>query len=539
MEPLQLIATATAGLEACVKHELSDLGFPDAKVCSPGRILFSGDAATLARANLWLRTAERVLLLMGTFEARDFGELFDRTHALPWEQWIPADGAFPVSGRSHKSQLSSVPACQKIVKKAIVEKLRAAHRVSTLPESGPVVPVEVAILEDSVRLTIDTSGPGLHKRGYRAAAGPAPLKETIAAAMIQLSFWRPDRPLIDPFCGSGTIPIEAALIGRNIAPGLNRRFQAEDWPALAPGIWADERARARDLIRPALPMKIIGSDIEEKAASLSAYHAGLAGVADDVEFQIRPFAELRSNDRYGFVLCNPPYGERFNEGLDIQGIYRSMSEVFRRLPTWSFYILTSENLEAVLGQQASRRRKLYNGPIECTFFQFHGPRPGKGEVESPAAPIVQEGDVKLPPAWQEEADDDLPPAVAPVFGGLKANAAAQAEAFANRLKKTARHLRRWPARGVTCYRLYDRDIPEVPLAVDIYEGRLHLAEYQRPHDRTPAEHANWLDLMAETAGEVLGVTRELTFLKRRERQKGAAQYGKFSQTGYVATVHEG
>ncbi len=526
-DELQLTATTTAGLEACAKRELRDLGFDDAKVCSPGRIRFGADAAGLVRANLWLRTADRVLLVVGSFEARDFGELFDRTHALPWERWIRPEGAFPVVGRSHKSQLSSVPACQKIVKKAIVEKLRAAHEVTELPETGATCTVEIALRDDIATLTIDTTGPGLNKRGYRAAAGPAPLKETLAAAMVQLSFWNPDRPLIDPFCGSGTIAIEAALIGRNIAPGLNRHFAAEAWGTIEDRHWENERRLARDAIRPALPLPIIGTDIEPKAISLSDYHAELAGVADDVHFQHRPFDQLSSSLQYGCVICNPPYGHRISNSPEVAALYESMPDVFRAMPTWSFYVLTSVDLEAILGQSADRRRKLYNGQIECTYYQFHGPRPPRGPEGPQDAPPIR--------PQRETAE----PAPRSAFGGLALHAATQAELFANRLRKMARHLRRWPGRGITCYRLYDRDIPEVPLAVDVYEGRLHIAEYDRPHDRTPAEHADWLDLMAKTAAEITDVPPERVYLKRRRRQKGTAQYGKVADTAAVCMVHEG
>lgn len=521
-DKFQLIATTTGGLEACVKRELAELGFDDAKVYSPGRIIFSADPAGLARANLWLRTADRVLLVIGAFEAGDFGELFDRTRELPWEQWIPADGRFPVSGRSHKSQLSSVPACQKIVKKAIVEKLCDAHRTGELPETGITYSVEVALREDVATLTIDTTGAGLNKRGYRAAAGPAPIKETLAAAMIQMSFWKPERQLVDPFCGSGTIPIEAALIARNIAPGLQRFFVAEDWLAIDAECWATERERAKDLILPTMPLRIIGNDIEPKAISLAAHHANLAGVADNIHFQQKPFGELTSSREFGCIICNPPYGRRFQDNTEIMAVYREMPEVFRTLKTWSFYVITSVDIEQILGQPADRRRKLYNGQIECTYYQFHGPRPPK----------------KGAPRPQTDSDEDTAPPPA-AFGGLKANAAPQAKMFADRLRKTARHLRKWPARGVTCYRLYDRDIPEIPLAVDIYEGRLHIAEYDRPHDRTVAEHADWLEMLAATAGETLEVTRENISLKRRQRQRGSDQYDKVAESRNVCTVQEG
>jgi 23S rRNA (guanine2445-N2)-methyltransferase / 23S rRNA (guanine2069-N7)-methyltransferase len=527
MDEFQLIATTAAGLEACVKRELWELGFSDARVCSPGRILFRTGPAGLVRANLWLRTADRILLVVASFDARDFGELFDRTYALPWQQWIQPDGKFPVCGRSYKSQLSSVPACQKIVKKAIVEKLRAAHGANDLPETGATYTVEIAIREDAAQLTIDTTGAGLNKRGYRAAAGPAPLKETLAAAMVQMSFWKPDRQLIDPFCGSGTIPIEAALIGRNIAPGLNRRFVAEEWESIPSRHWKTERENARDLIKPPLPLRIIGTDIEPKAISLSSYHAELAGVADDIHFQQKAFDKLTSNRQYGCVICNPPYGQRFEKTPDIMALYQTMPEVFRALKTWSFYIITSLNLEQILGQSAHRRRKLYNGRIECTYYQFYGPKP-------PKKPSDQQHS-----SQQHEHLEQADRSAASVFGGLKDNASNQAEIFANRLRKMARHQRRWPGRGITCYRIYDRDIPEIPLAVDIYEGRLHMAEYDRPHDRTPAEHADWLDMLVKTAGETLGIRREDIYLKRRRRQRGIAQYNKVSDTGSVFTVHEG
>ena len=518
MDDFELIATTAAGLEACVKRDLEELGFAGAKVYSPGRILFRADLAGLVRANLWLRTADRVLLVVGSFEAATFDDLFDGTRALPWQQWIPADGKFPVVGRSYKSQLSSVPACQKTVKKAIVEKLLSAHGASSLDETGGTYRVEVALRQDRATLTIDTTGAGLNKRGYRAAAGPAPLKETLAAAMVQLSFWRPDRQLIDPFCGSGTIPIEAALIGRNIAPGLNRQFAAEQWDCIPGHLWQAERQNARDAIRPDLPMRIIGTDVEPKAISLASYHATLAGVADDIHFQQGPFEKLTTSREYGCVICNPPYGQRF-DSREVMAIYRSMPEVFRRLKTWSFYVLTSVDLEQTLGQSADRRRKLYNGQIECTYYQFHGPRPPKDSA----------------PAATGQAGEEVPSA----FGGLKANASHQLDVFTNRLAKMVRHRRRWPGKGITCYRIYDRDIPEVPLAVDIYEDALHIAEYDRPHDRTLAEHADWLDMLAAAAGEVVGVPADRVYLKRRQRQRGADQYDRLAQAGDVYTVREG
>jgi len=514
MEQLDLMATATFGLEAVVARELGDLGHK-AEIVQGGRILFRGDASAICRANLWLRTAERVLLRVGSFPSRDFEALFERTRDVPWERWLGPDAAFPVRGRSVKSTLTSVPACQRCVKKAIVERLMSAHNTTTLDETGPTFGVEVALLEDTATLTIDTSGAGLGRRGYRPLVGKAPLRETLAAAMVLLSFWRPDRPLLDPFCGSGTIPIEAALIGRNIAPGLERRFAAEDWPAVDAKLWQDVRDEARDLVRDPLHERIIGTDIDDEALSLARYHAKRAGVEDDIHFQQRAFEDLKSSRQYGCLICNPPYGLRLGDDDEAVALHRRMPDVLRRLETWSHFILTAwPDFEALIGQRADRRRKLYSGGIEVTYYQFHGPRPPRdGAPKGEQAPAA--------------------------FGGITAHGHTQAEAFANRLVKRARHLRKWPSRGITCYRLYDRDIPEVPLVVDRYGPCLHMAEYDRPHDRTEAQHADWLDLMVRTAAVALGVAIADVYLKRRRRQRGPAQYERLSDASRLVDVVEG
>ena len=572
MSELQLIATSAVGLEAVVARELKSLGY-EPKIRQTGRIAFAGDESAICRANLWLRTADRVLVELGSFEATDFGQLFDRTFALPWEAWIERDAAFPVNGRSVKSQLSSVPACQKIVKKAIVEKLRHAHHTQTLPETGTQYTVEVALLDNQATLTLDTSGAGLHKRGYRRLVAEAQLKETLAAALVLLSFWKPDRPLIDPFCGSGTIPIEAALIGRNVAPGLNRSFAAESWPRVGEHLWSEARVEALETTPPNLPIKIIGTDIDEQVLNLARYHAVQAGVAEDIHFQQREFRDLTSKKEYGCVICNPPYGERMGESDELEGLYASMPLVLRRLKTWSHYVLTAfPDFEALVGRPADRRRKLYNGRIECTYYQFHGPRPGlargtgepRDQNEKHGVTSIEDGtetrrhgDTEKGSAIVSPATSSPVPAsprprvsasastattlLAPhqAFGGLTPKAQQQAEIFARRLAARARHLRRWPKRGITCYRLYDRDVPEVPLIVDRYEDCLHLAEYERPHDRSPAEHADWLDLMAKTAADTLEVPRKNVFMKRRERQRGTNQYERFAEQGRTLVVNEG
>jgi putative N6-adenine-specific DNA methylase len=375
MANVELLACCAFGLEAVVVRELQKLGY-DGKGAQPGWVLFTADEAAICRANLWLRSADRVAIRVGEFPAGDFEQLFEATRDLPWEQWLPPDAAFPVNGRSIKSRLSSVPACQRAVKKAIVDRLRAAYRRHELPETGATFRVELSLLKDVATLSLDTTGASLHKRGYRQMAGAAPLKETLAAAMVQLSFWRPDRPLLDPFCGSGTIPIEAALWAGNRAPGLMRAFAAESWPALPARMWATAREEARGLEVALSELSIEGSDIDAALLQRARQHARQAGVADWIRFQQRDLATLSDAREYGCMIGNPPYGERMGGETAISALYASMSQVFARLPTWSFYMLTSyPDFERVLGRTADRRRKLYNGRLECTYYQFHGPRP--------------------------------------------------------------------------------------------------------------------------------------------------------------------
>jgi 23S rRNA (guanine2445-N2)-methyltransferase / 23S rRNA (guanine2069-N7)-methyltransferase len=509
----QLVATAAFGLEAVVVRELKNLGY-EGHVTRPGRIEFTGDELAVCRTNLWLRSADRVLIQLARFPAPDFDALFDTVAELPWEAWIEREAAIPVRGRSRKSQLTSVPAVQRTVKKAIVKRLLAQLATAELPETGMPVPVEVALLDDEATISLDTSGDGLHRRGYRTLAGPAQLRETLAAALVQLSFWKPDKPLIDPFCGTGTIIIEAAMIGRKMAPGRNREFAAEHWPMISREFWKQAREEAADLMQPALPERPLGTDIDAESLSLARYHSEQAGVSNDVHFQQRAFADLTSKRNFGCTIMNPPYGLRMGEEQETAELYRSFPEVLRRLKTWSHFILSArDDMEQLVGQEADRRRKLYNAKIPCTYYQFFGPKPAEIRHDEPKAQ--------------------------PAFGGLREEARRQSEEFANRLTKLARHLRKWPSRGITCYRLYERDIPEIPLVVDRYEDALHIAEFERPHDRTAAEHADWLDLMVRTAAEALDVPRELAFLKHRERQRGDLQYERVSEAGVEKVVTEG
>jgi len=372
---LDLIAAATFGLESLVADELRKLGYGDTKV-ENGKISFTGDELAICRTNLWLRTAARVRVKVGEFEARTFEELFEKTKALPWSRFIPKNAEFPVEGRSVQSTLFSVSDCQAIVKKAVVESLKQEYRLEWFPEDGPLMKIEVALLKDVATLTIDTSGPGLHQRGYRALATGAPLQETLAAALVSLARYYPDIPLIDPFCGSGTIPIEAALLAHNIAPGLRRSFASEKWPWISPSLWQEAREEAQGLIRPEKPDYLIGTDIDERALKIARHNAELAGVADSIHFQRLEVKDVATSKKYGKLVTNPPYGERFGEKDEVDQLYRELAEVKKRLDTWSFYILTSyPKLEKVLGGRATKRRKLYNGNIETQYYQYYGPRP--------------------------------------------------------------------------------------------------------------------------------------------------------------------
>jgi len=370
---LDLIATATFGLEAVVARELKDLGY-DVKV-KDSKVEFKGDEKDICRANLWLRSADRVFLKMGEFEALTFDELFEKTKALPWEDMLNEDACFPVLGKSVKSTLFSISDCQAIVKKAIVERLKTKYKRSWFEETGPKYTIEVGLLKDVATLTIDTSGIGLHKRGYRELTSDAPLKETLAAALVQLSFWNTQRPLIDPFCGTGTILIEAALIGLNIAPGLKRRFDSMKWPQITEKNWADAIEEARDAINKS-SFRILGHDIDERALEIARISAMKAGVDKYIDFHKLPVAQLSSKRKYGCIICNPPYGERMGDAAKAEELYRLMGAVFSKLETWSYYVLTSnEYFEKLFGRKCDRKRKLYNGRIKVDYYQFHGPRP--------------------------------------------------------------------------------------------------------------------------------------------------------------------
>ena len=381
MTTYKLVATAAAGIEALVGKELRTLGY-DCQV-ENGKAYFTGNDYDIAKTNIYLRTADRIKIVFGRFTAKTFDSLFEQTKALPWEQILPVDAEFPVSGKSVKSTLHSVPNCQSIVKKAIVNRLSAAYaRRTHLPETGALYPIEVSILKDVVTLTIDTSGTSLFKRGYRTEKGGAPLKENMAAALVMLTNWFPDKPFYDPCCGSGTIPIEAALIGLNIAPGLNRSFAAEKWTFFDPKAFETVRQEARKEIRTDITLDILGADIDASMIEIAKQNAIKAGVSEHIEFKQMQLKDFHTKKENGVLVANPPYGDRLLSEEQAQNIYRQMGQTYEPLETWSKYILTSDlSFEEHYGKQATKKRKLYNGAIRTDYFQFWGVRKRKSVSE--------------------------------------------------------------------------------------------------------------------------------------------------------------
>ncbi|MDW7739050.1 MAG: class I SAM-dependent RNA methyltransferase [Bacillota bacterium] len=381
MAQLELIATSTFGLEALVAKEVKALGYKQVTV-ENGKVTFTADENAICRTNLWLRTADRIRLKVGEFKATTFDELFEKTKALPWPDILPAKANFPVDGKSVKSTLFSISDCQAIVKKAVVESMKKNYQTEWFKEDGPLYRIEVALLKDTATLTIDTSGAGLHKRGYRLSGSGAPLRETLAAALVLISRWEPDRTLIDPLCGSGTIPIEAALIGQNIAPGMNRTFASEEWPNIPRDLWRNARKETHDLANYSQKLDISGTDISSEAIKTARRNAAKAGVEDSIHFQVRPLAELSSKKKYGKLICNPPYGERLGDIKEIEKLYREMGKSFKTLDTWSWYIITAyEDFERAFGKKASKRRKLYHGNIKVQYYQYFGPEPATKNKE--------------------------------------------------------------------------------------------------------------------------------------------------------------
>ncbi|MCI5516299.1 class I SAM-dependent RNA methyltransferase [Roseburia sp. MUC/MUC-530-WT-4D] len=379
MKTYELVVPCHFGLEAVTKREIYDLGYEIVRV-EDGRITFEGDEEAICRANIFLRTAERVLLQVGRFHATTFDELFEGIKALPWENYIPKDGKFWVTKASSiKSKLFSPSDIQSIAKKAMVERLKQYYDVNWFEETGASYPVRIFLLKDEVMVTLDTSGDSLHKRGYRLLTSKAPLTETLAAALIMLTPWHKDRILVDPFCGSGTFPIEAAMIAANIAPGMNRSFTAENWTNLIPKqLWYDTVEEAQDMIDTDIETDIQGYDLDGDVVKAARENAKRAGVEQLIHFQQRPVAELHHPKKYGFIITNPPYGERLEDKADLPELYTQIGEVYNALDSWSLYMITSyEEAERYIGRKADKNRKIYNGMLKTYFYQFMGPKPPK------------------------------------------------------------------------------------------------------------------------------------------------------------------
>ncbi len=379
MNTYELIAPCHFGLESVLKREIYDLGYEITSV-EDGKVTFEGDAEAICRANINLRTAERVLLKVGQFKAYTFTELFDQTKNLPWEELIPEDGKFWVTkANSVNSKLFSSSDIQSIVKKAIVERLKSKYKVGWFKEDGNSYPLRVTIIKDVVTIAIDTTGNSLHKRGYRPASGKAPISESLAAALIMLTPWKKDRILVDPFCGSGTFPIEAAMIAANIAPGLNREFTAEEWTNIIPKKeWYNAIEEANDAIDMNIETDIQGFDIDEAVIRIARQNSVNAGVDKLIHFQQREVAKLSNAHRYGFIITNPPYGERLEEKEALPAIYGALGRQFRQLDSWSAYVITSyTDAEKYFGRKADKNRKIYNGMLKTYFYSFIGPKPPK------------------------------------------------------------------------------------------------------------------------------------------------------------------
>jgi len=373
---LTLAATCAFGLETVVARELKDLGAVDVQQDN-GSVRFRGDLDLICRGNLWLRSADRLWIHLGRFRATTFEDLFQGVKALPWGDLLSKDSAFPVDGASHESQLSSVPACQAVSKKAIVEAMKGRWKTDWFAETGATFRVRVSIVRDEVTVAVDTSGRGLHRRGYRKLTAEAPLRETLAAGLVLLSVWNAERLLVDPFCGSGTIPIEAALIGLKRAPGLRRAFASEDWPFLGKARWKRAREEAEDAFDRSARLDIHGYDADPEVLSLARYHLRESGLDDrGIDFQQRRVQDFSTKRRYGVIVTNPPYGERMSQLGEVEGLYRELGRVMAPHDTWSTFVLTSHpRFDRLFGQSVTRKRKLYNGMIQCTYYQFLGQKP--------------------------------------------------------------------------------------------------------------------------------------------------------------------
>lgn len=379
MVKYNIMAPCHFGLESVLKKEITDLGY-DVTLVEDGRVTFEGDEEAICRANIFLRSAERILVVAGRFKAYTYTELFDKVKTIDWSNYIPENGKFWVTKASSvKSKLFSPSDIQSIVKKAMVESMKEAYGITWFKEDGNSYPVRVFMYKDEAIIGLDTSGESLHKRGYRKLSSKAPISETLAAALIMLTPWKKDRILVDPFCGSGTFPIEAAMMAANIAPGMNREFLAEKWTNFIPKkLWYEGITEAHDLIDDAVEVDIQGYDIDDEMIKIARRNADMAGVLDKIHFQCRGVSELSHNKKYGFIITNPPYGERLEEKKDLPELYKIIGDRYKALDSWSAFLITSyENTERDMGLKATKNRKIYNGMIKTYYYQFLGPKPPK------------------------------------------------------------------------------------------------------------------------------------------------------------------
>lgn len=384
MSQYEFLAPCHFGLESVLKKEVMDLGY-EIKQVEDGRVIFTGDEIAFARANIFLRTTERILLKVGKFKAESFDELFEGTKAIPWENYIPKDGKFWVAkATSIKSKVFSPSDIQSIMKKAIVERLKQVYKLDWFPEDGEEYPIRVTFMKDEITIGIDTSGESLHKRGYRKLASKAPITETLAAALIMLTPWKEDRILVDPFCGSGTIPIEAAMLGANIAPGMNRSFLAENWSLAPKKVWYQAIEEANDVRKKDVQMTIQGYDIDGDIIKAARQNAALAEVDGYIHFQQRSLSDLSHSKKYGFIITNPPYGERLEDREALPALYKEIGRVYADLDSWSMFLITSyEDAVKYIGRKEDKNRKIYNGMLKTYFYQFMGPRPPKKNIVLP------------------------------------------------------------------------------------------------------------------------------------------------------------
>ncbi|MEM9660834.1 MAG: bifunctional 23S rRNA (guanine(2069)-N(7))-methyltransferase RlmK/23S rRNA (guanine(2445)-N(2))-methyltransferase RlmL [Planctomycetota bacterium] len=501
-QPLKLTASCAFGLEGIVKRELGWLGY-DATVHSPGRVDFEGQGDAIARANVWLRAASRVGVIVADGNARDFDELFGLVRSVRWRELLREDARVTTRVRLHDATISSAKSAQGVVKRGVVHAMVGPGQ--QMPETGTELTVEAAVQGDHAMIILDTSGDGLHRRGYRERSFPGQLKETLAAGIVMTTGWRGDRPLIDPFCGGGTIVIEAAMIAAHIAPGRNRRFVGESLPWIPQDEWDCARDSGSPEEVPTTLPQIMGRDTDSRAIGMARRCAEAAGVTGLVGFRVGDFRKLARPSERGWVITNPPYGSRVLDESAARAIHEALPETLAAMPRWSHAIFTGlPDFECTIRQRATKRRKLYNGRLRCDLFMFTPSRTDSGGAS---------------------------------FGDTSSRDGV-AEAFANTLRKRIRHMRKWPARGIECYRLYDGQTPGARLHVDLYRDRLHIAELESDGRDSLGDEAAWRSRLEKIARDATGIAPDKTYVKLRRRQRGNDQYQRTDEEPANLQVRE-